>query len=176
MRRRLAAIILGLGVLVASASALGASPGLKPFERGTWQSVLRGHTGRPTLVHFWGVTCGPCKVELPLLGRFAKTIQRSTSSRSAPISCRTCRPPRNRCSTRRDCRRPRTSSSTTALPSACGSRLTLPGKATSPGPCSSPGKGPSRRSKAPPKLPISKNGRRNNAPNAEVQSAKGIPL
>lgn len=71
MRRRLAAV-LGLGVLIVSASALGAQPGLKPFERGTWQSVLRGHTGRPTLVHFWGVTCGPCKVELPLLGRFAK--------------------------------------------------------------------------------------------------------
>lgn len=71
MRRRLAAI-LGLGVLIASASALGAPPGLKPFERGTWQGVLKGHAGRPTLVHFWGVTCGPCKVELPLLGRFAK--------------------------------------------------------------------------------------------------------
>jgi thiol-disulfide isomerase/thioredoxin len=24
------------------------------------------------LVHFWGVTCGPCKVELPLLGQFMK--------------------------------------------------------------------------------------------------------
>ncbi|WP_128925986.1 TlpA family protein disulfide reductase [Bradyrhizobium guangxiense] len=71
MRRRLA-VILGLGVLIASASALGAPPGLKPFERGTWRSVLKGHEGRPTLVHFWGVTCGPCKVELPLLGRFAK--------------------------------------------------------------------------------------------------------
>lgn len=71
MRRRLAAI-LSLGALIASASALGAPPGLKPFERGTWQDVLKGHAGRPTLVHFWGVTCGPCKVELPLLGRFAK--------------------------------------------------------------------------------------------------------
>ncbi|WP_407189868.1 TlpA family protein disulfide reductase [Bradyrhizobium centrosematis] len=71
MRHRLA-VILGLGALIASASALGAPPGLKPFERGTWQSVLREHSGRPTLVHFWGVTCGPCKVELPLLGRFAK--------------------------------------------------------------------------------------------------------
>lgn len=71
MRRRLAAI-LSLGALIASASALGAPPGLKPFERGTWQGVLKGHAGRPTLVHFWGVTCGPCKVELPLLGRFAK--------------------------------------------------------------------------------------------------------
>ena len=23
-------------------------------------------------MHFWGVTCGPCKVELPLLGQFMK--------------------------------------------------------------------------------------------------------
>jgi Thiol-disulfide isomerase and thioredoxins len=34
--------------------------------------MLRSHAGRPTLVHFWGVTCGPCKVELPLLGKFMK--------------------------------------------------------------------------------------------------------
>jgi thiol-disulfide isomerase/thioredoxin len=45
---------------------------LKPFVRGSWQDVLRSHAGRPTLVHFWGVTCGPCKVELPLLGQFMK--------------------------------------------------------------------------------------------------------
>ena len=34
--------------------------------------LLRSHAGHPTLVHFWGVTCGPCKVELPLLGQFMK--------------------------------------------------------------------------------------------------------
>jgi thiol-disulfide isomerase/thioredoxin len=45
---------------------------LKPFVRGSWQQVLNSHAGRPTLVHFWGVTCGPCKVELPLLGGFVK--------------------------------------------------------------------------------------------------------
>jgi len=71
MRRRSAAI-LALGILIASAAGLSATPALKPFERGTWQSVLKAHAGRPTLVHFWGVTCGPCKVELPELGRFAK--------------------------------------------------------------------------------------------------------
>ncbi|QOG17710.1 MULTISPECIES: TlpA family protein disulfide reductase [Bradyrhizobium] len=64
--------ILALATLVASAATLAAAPALKPFERGTWQSVLKGHAGRPTLVHFWGVTCGPCKLELPELGRFAK--------------------------------------------------------------------------------------------------------
>src|SRR5882757_4644350 len=45
---------------------------LKPFERGSWQHVLRAHAGHATLVHFWGVTCGPCKVELPELGEFKK--------------------------------------------------------------------------------------------------------
>ena len=50
----------------------GEPPELKPFVRGSWQDVLRSHAGRPTLVHFWGVTCGPCKVELPLLGQFMK--------------------------------------------------------------------------------------------------------
>jgi thiol-disulfide isomerase/thioredoxin len=45
---------------------------LKPFVRGSWQQMLHSHSGRPTLVHFWGVTCGPCKVELPLLGQFMK--------------------------------------------------------------------------------------------------------
>jgi thiol-disulfide isomerase/thioredoxin len=48
------------------------APQLKPFVRGSWQQVLNSHAGRPTLVHFWGVTCGPCKVELPLLGQFMK--------------------------------------------------------------------------------------------------------
>jgi thiol-disulfide isomerase/thioredoxin len=45
---------------------------LKRFERGSWQRLLHEHAGRPTVVHFWGVTCGPCKVELPQLGEFMK--------------------------------------------------------------------------------------------------------
>jgi thiol-disulfide isomerase/thioredoxin len=70
MKRCLLAAIL----LVASLAAAPAetSSELKPFVRGSWQDVLRSHVGRPTLVHFWGVTCGPCKVELPLLGKFMK--------------------------------------------------------------------------------------------------------
>ena len=61
-------------VLLASLPAAPASEPskLKSFERGSWQQVLRSHAGRPTLVHFWGVTCGPCKVELPELGEFMK--------------------------------------------------------------------------------------------------------
>ena len=70
MRHLLAGIFLVAFLLSAPASE--APPQLKAFVRGSWQEVLRGHAGRPTLVHFWGVTCGPCKVELPLLGQFMK--------------------------------------------------------------------------------------------------------
>jgi thiol-disulfide isomerase/thioredoxin len=71
MRRHLLAAIFLVAFL---APAPGSEPPsrLRPFVRGSWQEVLRAHAGRPTLVHFWGVTCGPCKVELPLLGQFMK--------------------------------------------------------------------------------------------------------
>src|ERR1700681_2947526 len=70
--RRLLLTALFLVVFLAPAPGSETPPQLKPFVRGSWQDVLRSHAGRPTLVHFWGVTCGPCKVELPLLGQFMK--------------------------------------------------------------------------------------------------------
>lgn len=61
-----------LMALMLSAWAANTPEKLSLFERGSWQKIVRAHAGRPTLVHFWGVTCGPCKVELPLLGAFMK--------------------------------------------------------------------------------------------------------
>jgi thiol-disulfide isomerase/thioredoxin len=69
MKRMLFATILLVAFLPTAPASEGS---LKPFERGSWQQVLHSHAGRPTLVHFWGVTCGPCKVELPQLGEFMK--------------------------------------------------------------------------------------------------------
>jgi thiol-disulfide isomerase/thioredoxin len=71
MKRQLLAGMIFVTFLF-SASASETPPQLKPFERGSWQDILRSHAGRPTIVHFWGVTCGPCKVELPLLGGFMR--------------------------------------------------------------------------------------------------------
>lgn len=51
---------------------LAAHDQLRAFQRGSWQTILHAHAGRPTMVNFWGVTCGPCKVELPLLGKFVR--------------------------------------------------------------------------------------------------------
>ncbi|MGJ5200020.1 TlpA family protein disulfide reductase [Bradyrhizobium sp. HKCCYLRH1030] len=69
MKRPFAALAI-FGFVALTASSTAAPPSLKPFERGTWREVLRAHAGRPTLIHFWGVTCGPCKIELPQLGKF----------------------------------------------------------------------------------------------------------
>jgi thiol-disulfide isomerase/thioredoxin len=69
MKRLLLWFAIATGLL---APASAASPELKPFLRGSWQQLLDAHKDRPTIVHFWGVTCGPCKVELPRLGQFAK--------------------------------------------------------------------------------------------------------
>jgi thiol-disulfide isomerase/thioredoxin len=70
MKRLLAALFLLASF--AAAPAAEAPSDIKPFVRGSWQQMLHAHAGRPTLVHFWGVTCGPCKIELPLLGQFMK--------------------------------------------------------------------------------------------------------
>jgi thiol-disulfide isomerase/thioredoxin len=42
---------------------------LHPFKRGSWQEIRRAHGGQPIAVHFWGLTCGPCRVEMPRWGR-----------------------------------------------------------------------------------------------------------
>ncbi|MBS0222423.1 MAG: TlpA family protein disulfide reductase [Proteobacteria bacterium] len=55
--------------LIALGSAHAADP--LPFERGSWAKLRVAHAGQPTVVHFWGLTCGPCLVELPNWGKLA---------------------------------------------------------------------------------------------------------
>lgn len=38
---------------------------LHSFVRGSWKQLLKAHQGKPIVVHFWGLTCGPCLAELP---------------------------------------------------------------------------------------------------------------
>jgi thiol-disulfide isomerase/thioredoxin len=46
---------------------------LRPFVHGSWQELRHTHHGRPTIVHFWGLTCTPCLVELPEWARFQRS-------------------------------------------------------------------------------------------------------
>jgi thiol-disulfide isomerase/thioredoxin len=52
-------------------SPLGAAP--KTYDSGSWESIRRAHAGRVLVVHFWGMTCGPCVVELPEWAKLQKT-------------------------------------------------------------------------------------------------------
>ena len=37
----------------------------RPFERGSCATRLGADAGKATVIHFWGLTCAPCLVELP---------------------------------------------------------------------------------------------------------------
>jgi len=56
-------IVAALLILLALAPSASADP--RPFLRGSWQSLLQAHAGRPLVVHFWSLTCAPCLAELP---------------------------------------------------------------------------------------------------------------
>ena len=62
----LASVIAAIG-LATIGTAQARDP--LPFERGSWAKLRAAHAGQPTVVHFWGLTCGPCLVELPNWGR-----------------------------------------------------------------------------------------------------------
>lgn len=67
--------LFGLAIAGALAAAAIAWAGIAhatdpiSFQRGSWARLAASHQGRPTVVHFWGLTCGPCLVELPEWGR-----------------------------------------------------------------------------------------------------------
>ena len=66
----LGGLLAGL-IGLAGAAILGAAHASEPlpFERGSWAKLRAAHAGQPTVVHFWGLTCGPCLVELPNWGK-----------------------------------------------------------------------------------------------------------
>ena len=53
-----------IALLMLSGSATIAAE-LHPFVRGSWKALRQAHAGKPIVVHFWGLTCGPCLAELP---------------------------------------------------------------------------------------------------------------
>ena len=62
------ALLLVLLLGVSSWCAAEAADPLS-FERGSWAKLRANHAGQPIVVHLWGLTCGPCLVELPEWGK-----------------------------------------------------------------------------------------------------------
>jgi len=63
------ALSLAIGLIVLPSVTVGAAEDVHPFGRGSWQQIRKAHAGEPLVVHFWGVTCGPCRAEMPQWGR-----------------------------------------------------------------------------------------------------------
>jgi thiol-disulfide isomerase/thioredoxin len=61
-----------LALLILSVPNAAGSSEVAPFVRGTWKDILKAHAGQPTIAHFWGVTCGPCRVEMPRWGELLR--------------------------------------------------------------------------------------------------------
>lgn len=67
--RVLVLLCLMLAPMMASSAPADA---VHAFVRGSWQQLRNAHAGQPLVVHFWGVTCGPCRAEMPEWGQFLK--------------------------------------------------------------------------------------------------------
>jgi len=52
--------------------AAGSTPQLHPFVQGSWNELRARHAGHPFVVHVWGVTCGPCRTEMPEWGKLLR--------------------------------------------------------------------------------------------------------
>ena len=61
----LAALLLTLGQLASAA-------GLQWYEPGSWAALRSEHASAPWVVHFWGMSCAPCRKEMPDWSRFMK--------------------------------------------------------------------------------------------------------
>ena len=68
MRSRSLFALLMLVLLACSCEAACAND-LHQFVRGSWSDIRKAYAGKPTVVHFWGVTCGPCRIEMPNWGK-----------------------------------------------------------------------------------------------------------
>lgn len=64
------AIFACLAVIAATAAASAAD--IRAFGSGMWASIVEEHKDKPLIVHLWGVTCAPCREELPEWGRLVQ--------------------------------------------------------------------------------------------------------
>jgi thiol-disulfide isomerase/thioredoxin len=69
------ALALLIGIIALPSVTVGAAEDVHAFARGSWQQIRKTHAGEPLIVHFWGVTCGPCRAEMPQWGRFLNERQ-----------------------------------------------------------------------------------------------------
>lgn len=53
-----------------SACQIASAAGLQGYGADAWKTLQQRHAGHPWIVHLWGMSCDPCREELPAWGRF----------------------------------------------------------------------------------------------------------
>jgi hypothetical protein len=66
MKRR--RILLALACL--SICRIAGATGLQGYNAESWNALRNAHASSPWIVHLWGMSCDPCRQELPMWGRF----------------------------------------------------------------------------------------------------------
>ena len=58
-----------LFVLLTFLPSAGQAGEVKPFVAGSWAELKKWADSKPRIIHFWGLTCAPCRVEMPEWGK-----------------------------------------------------------------------------------------------------------
>lgn len=67
----------GLALFGAAALSRPARAASGRFDDAAWNAILRKHAAKPLVVHFWGLTCPPCLVELPDWAKLERSAPRA---------------------------------------------------------------------------------------------------
>jgi thiol-disulfide isomerase/thioredoxin len=60
----IATVLMLFGIGAVSATGV-----IRAFAKGSWHEIREAHAGRPMIVHLWGLTCAPCRIEMPEWGK-----------------------------------------------------------------------------------------------------------
>jgi thiol-disulfide isomerase/thioredoxin len=59
-----------LALICLSICPIASAAGLQWYNAESWNTLRSAHASRPWIVHLWGMSCDPCRQELPAWGRF----------------------------------------------------------------------------------------------------------
>ena len=65
-------IVLLIAAIAPAKPLMAKEPEVRDFVSGSFDKIRHAHAGQPAIVHFWGLRCGPCLLELPEWGRLLR--------------------------------------------------------------------------------------------------------